>query len=504
MTGNLSALLLDDRLARDRDAPALRGPWGEWTVGALAGRAGAMAGALAEAGVRRGDTVVVALPDVPAWPAVVLGAARLGAVCALLSPHAPSERRRDAIGRAAPRAVVAGDPAVACGAPALMLADLEAAAAGATDPGPAPTRWDDPSYLLLTSGSTGRPKWAVHRHGDVRACLATYGARILRLRPGDVTWSVAALPTSYGFGNCCYFPLGAGACAWLDGGDRSPGGLVRAVRDGGVNVVFGVPTWWARVARHATQGRMPREALAGVRLAVSAGEHLPARVWEDVREALGLRLVNGLGSSEATNLYLSDSPAAPRPGTVGRVVPGFAVRVAATTPDDAREGELLVRGASVMPGYRDDPEATARALRDGWLHTGDLVRREDDGSYRFLGRTGERLKIGATWVSAGRVQEELLRDAEVAHAVVLGLEDAEGLTRLGAVVTARPGAAPGLGARVRERSAGRLSAEEVPRVVVVVEDIPALPSGKCDRAAVGRALAAALAAPPAPMAGARA
>jgi acyl-coenzyme A synthetase/AMP-(fatty) acid ligase len=236
---------------------------------------------------------------------------------------------------------------------------------------------------------------------------------------------------------------------------------------------------------------------------VSAGEHLPARVWRDVRDALGLRLVNGLGSSEATNLYLSDSPSTPRPDTVGRPVPGFAVRVAPASPDDPRAGELLVRGASVMPGYHGDAAATARALRDGWLHTGDLVRREDDGSYRFLGRTGDRLKVGATWVAAGRVQEELLRDPDVADAVVLGVEDAEGLTRLGAVLTVRPGAGPGVGRRVRERCAGRLAAEEVPRAVVVVDELPALASGKCDRAAAARMLARALAAPPAPAAGAR-
>ena len=173
----------------------------------------------------------------------------------------------------------------------------------------------------MTSGSTGLAQVGGPPPWRRRACLATYGARVLRLRPGDVTWSVAALATSYGFGNSCYFPLGAGACAWIDGMDRSPEALVRGVDDGGVNVVFGVPTWWARVARHASEGRIRAGALAGVRLAVSAGEHLPARVWREVRDALGLRLVNGLGSSEATNLYLSDRPAAPAPGPWGGPCP---------------------------------------------------------------------------------------------------------------------------------------------------------------------------------------
>ena len=175
----------------------------------------------------------------------------------------------------------------------------------------------------MTSGSTGPPKWVVHRHGDIATCLATYGARVLRLRPGDVTWSVAALATSYGFGNGCYFPLGAGACAWLDG-DRSPEALARAVRDGGVNVVFGVPTWWARVVAPRRRGphRPPRSSRACA---------WPSRRESTCRRAcgarsgrrLGLRLVNSLGSSEATNLYLSDRPGAPRAGTVGWPVPGL-------------------------------------------------------------------------------------------------------------------------------------------------------------------------------------
>jgi acyl-coenzyme A synthetase/AMP-(fatty) acid ligase len=490
---NLSALLLDDRLAGQEERPAVRGPGLEWSLGELASRVGSTAAGLSEAGLRRGDTLAVALSDRPQWLAVALGAVRLGAVCALASPATSPERLRDALTRAAPRMVVADLPGGPPGASRLSPAELEAAAvAGLPDPGPARTRPDDPCYLLLTSGSTGRPKWAVHSHGDIRACLATYGARVLRLRPGDVTWSVAALATSYGFGNSCYFPLGGGACSWIDGVDRSPEALVRAIGLGGVNVVFGVPTWWARLARHASEGRIPADALAGVRLAVSAGEHLPARVWHEVRHALGVRLVNGLGSSEATNLYLSDLPGGPRPGTVGWPVAGFTLRI---DPGDAAahgEGELLVRGGSVMSGYLGDPGATARALSDGWLRTGDLVRREPDGSYSFLGRIGERVKVGGFWVTPSRVQAELLRDPDVTHAIVLGVEDAHGLTRLGAAVTPRSQAPPGVAARLMSRCAGPLAPHEVPRAIVEVDDLPALASGKPDRAAIARLIAKAL------------
>lgn len=495
---NLSALLLDHRLARGGDRPALREADREWSLADLASRTGSVAAWLRDHGVRAGDTVGVAMGDRLEWLALVLGAARIGAVCALASPVLPRARLAEALGRADPRLVVADEPIEAGGAAWIAAAEVaDAGQAGLPDPGPVASRGDDPCYLLLTSGSTGPSKWAVHRHRDIGFCLATYGQRILRLRPGDVTWSVAVLATSYGFGNSGYFPVGAGACAWIEGADRSPAAVANACAEGGVNVVFGVPTWWARVARHAAEGRIAPDALSEVRLAVSAGEHLPAGVWEQVRETLGLRLVNGLGSSEATNLYLSDRPGNPRPGTVGWPVAGFELRIAPSDPARPDVGELLVRGGSVTSGYLGDPQATRRLLDDGWLRTGDLVRREPDASHTYLGRMGEPVKVGALWATPSRVQEELLADPDVAHAVVLGAEDPEGLTRLVAVVTARAGAPPDLTERLRERCAEHLAAHEVPRLVLVVEELPTLASGKIDRAGIARAAAEALSAPPA-------
>ncbi len=493
---NLSALLLDRRLAGREEEPAVRAPGLDWSLGELAGRVGSTAAALSGAGLRRGDTLAIVMADRPQWLPVMLGAARIGAVCALVSPLTAPERRDDAVARAAPRMVISDTEGAPPGALWVSPDDIEAAASGGLpDPGPVDSRRDDPCYMLLTSGSTGPPKWAVHRHGDIHACLATYGARVIRLRPGDVTWSVAALATSYGFGNSCYFPLGGGACAWIDGMDRSPEALVRGVALGGVNAVFGVPTWWARLARHAAEGRIPAGALAGVRLAVSAGEHLPARVWHEVREHLGLGLVNGLGSSEATNLYLSDRPGAPRPGTVGWPVAGFSLRIDPVEGQPAGQGELLVRGASVMAGYLGDPAATGHAIEDGWLRTGDLVRREPDGSHTFLGRIGEVVKIGGFWVTPSRVQAELLHDPDVTHAIVLGVEDSQGLTRLGAAITVRSDAPAGVAGRLPAACAGRLAAHEIPRAIVAVDELPSLASGKPDRAAIARLVAAALDAP---------
>ncbi len=231
---------------------------------------------------------------------------RVGAVAALVPGNLPRDRLADADDRARPVLVISNDPGLSTRTPAFCPHDPSVG--HGRDPGPAATRGTDPAYLLLTSGSTGPPKWAIHRHGDIPSCLATYGRHVLRLRPGDVTYSSATLAASYGLGNSLYLPIGAGACAWIDGHRPSPAQAAAACVEGGVTAMFGVPTFWARLARHVVDGRAIREAFAGVRLAVSAGETLPEAVFDAVRRHLGMELVDGLGSSEATNLYLSNRP----------------------------------------------------------------------------------------------------------------------------------------------------------------------------------------------------
>lgn len=444
-------------------------------------------------GIRPGDVVAIALPDGPEWVAAFLGAVRIGAVAGLVGDSLGADRAQSLIDRAGACLLITERRDLTCAASAgrheVEAAWLDAAA----DDHPAPVAADDPCYMLATSGSTGPSKWVVHTHAHIPACIATYGRRVLRMHPGDVTWSVAALPTSYGLGNSLYFPLGAGAAAWLGGG-RDPAAAAHACRDGGVTCLYGVPAFWARLARHARDGRVSRDDFAGVRLAVSAGEHLPAEVWRAVERETGMRIVNGLGSSEATNLYLSDMPGAPRAGTVGWPVAGYDLRIASNghapgpVPLAGDEGELLVRGPTIMRGYLGNDDATRHALAHGWLHTGDRVRREPDGSYTYLGRIGDIFKAGALWVDPLSVQSVLLGHPAVQDASVLGVEDADGVTRLAAVVAAPPSDDPddaaALEAALVRSCEQQLEAHLVPRVIVVVDALPATPSGKVMRDAV--------------------
>jgi fatty-acyl-CoA synthase/benzoate-CoA ligase/fatty acid CoA ligase FadD22 len=476
---NLAATLLADAGA-DPGRLVSVGDSGPVGLRDLGDRSRIVSAVLAAHGVRAGDVVALALPDRPAWIAAFLGIARIGAIAALVGEGMGADRARDLITRAGARMLITERDDLTCDQ-TLGMRDLREAGS-ASDPGVRDMSHGDPLYLLATSGSTGASKWAVHVHGDIPSCIATYGRRVLRMGPGDVTWSVAALATSYGLGNSLYFPIGAGAAAWL-GGERDPAGAAHACQEGGVNAMFGVPTFWARLARHVAEGRVPADAFAAVHLAVSAGEHLPEAVWRAVEATTGMRLVNGLGSSEATNLYLSDRRGSPGPGRVGWPVPGYDVRIAGSErPAVGDEGELLVRGPTVMRGYLDDPVATGKALENGWLHTGDVVQLEPDGGYRFVGRNGDVFKAGALWVDPLKVQAVLLDDPDVYDAVVLGAEDPDGVTRLVAVVAAQP--TPDLEGRLMAACHDRLEHHLVPRLIRATDTLPATPSGKVRRDAI--------------------
>jgi acyl-CoA synthetase (AMP-forming)/AMP-acid ligase II len=209
-----------------------------------------------------------------------------------------------------------------------------------------------------------------------------------------------------------------------------------------------------------------------------------------VAETTGMRIVNSLGSSEATNLYTSDVVGCPAPGRTGWVVPGYELKIVPVdgAPDGA--GELLVRGPTIMSGYHGNPAATAAALADGWLHTGDLVTADEEGGVRILGRVGDRIKVGATWVDPGRVRDVLLADPGVVDALCIPVTDDDGVTRLvGAVAASDTG--PDTHERLHARLADLPPAER-PRVVLVDTELPVTASGKVDRTELNSRARAAL------------
>ena len=292
------------------DHPAAVDDDGAWSFADLSAASARAAGALAEAGVRRGDRVAVALRDGRPWLAAFLGAARLGAVPVPLDPRAGGERLAGILDDCEPAALV-GDREAAV--PGVRLVEPEALDDGVPRP-VRPVHPEDLGYLVYSSGSTGRPKGAMHAHQDLRAGIETYAREVLALTPGDRCHSMARLFTSLGFGNGFFRVLGSGATAILSAGTLpTPRSVLGTVERHGVTVLTAVPTFWSQLARflerHPDAG-----ALAPVRLAVSSGDSLPPSVADRLRQTTGIDLIEGLGCSECSNIVISTRPGESAPG----------------------------------------------------------------------------------------------------------------------------------------------------------------------------------------------
>ncbi len=480
---NIAHLLVDRHAdAGHGDAAAAIDDDGAWTFAELSDAAARGAGALADAGARRGDRVVVALRDGRPWLQAFLGAVRMGAVPVPVDPGAGPERLADLIDDCEPAVVVGADDLDAPDGPLRLTP-------GGLDAGePAPLRAvhpDDLGYLIYSSGSTGRPKGAMHAHRDMRVGIETYAREVLALGPDDRCHSMARLSTSLGFGNGFFRVLGSGAATVLSGARPSPRGVLGTVAEHGVTVLTAVPTFWAQLARFLERHPDP-DALASVRLAISSGDSLPAPVAARLREALGLELVEGLGCSECSNVVISTRPGeTAEPGTLGRVVPGVEIRLAdadGRAVESGEPGRLWIRSASNTSGYWRRSEETRELVFGPWLRMGDVLS-ESDGVYRHLGRSDDLFKVDARWVSPAEVEASLLDHPTVEQAAVVGLPDEDGLLRPAAFVVLADGAAPpdDLDADLRRHVARALEPYKAPQAVTVLDDLPRLPSGKVDR-----------------------
>ena len=478
---NMAHLLVERQREAGRGAePAAIDAEGEWTFDELSAAAARAAGALAASGVRRGERVGVALPDGRPWLAATLGAARLGAVPVPLDPG--DEGRLAMLLDDCEPAVVVADIDVPEGWPVVAPEALDG------DPLPvAAVHPDDLAYMVYSSGSTGRPKAAMHAHRDLLTSLSGYAREVLALGPGDRCHAVPRLFTSLGFGNGFFRPLGRGAACVLSPLAPNPRSALAAVKRHEVTVLTGVPTFWSQLARFVER-RGGAGALRSVRLAVSSGDALPAAVAERLRAAVGLELVEGLGCSECSNVVISTRPGEPaEPGTLGRVVDGVEVRLLDADGHEVADGDpgrLWIRSDSNTTGYWRRSAETRDVVHGEWIRMGDVLSRRE-GVYRHLGRADELFKVDARWVSPVEVEAALVEHRAVAEAAVVARADDDGLLRAAAfvVLVETPGA-DDLAAVLRRHVAERLAPHHAPRWVIVVEQLPRLPSGKLDRRAL--------------------
>jgi len=396
---------------------------------------------------------------------------------------------------------------------------------------PTATRADDPGFWLYSSGSTGRPKGTVHSHANPYWTCELYGKAILGLTEDDICFSAAKLFFAYGLGNALTFPMSVGATTLLMPERPTPDAVFRrwlgqvgaghGPQGASPRPPEGDSAAWGGPAPHGPQGASPRPpegdsvawggpvplkptvfygaptGFAGMlasphlpaardvalRLVSSAGEALPAELGERFKRHFGTDIIDGIGSTEMLHIFLSNQPGRVRYGSTGWPVPGYEIELRGESGDcvpDGEPGELYIRGPSAALMYWGNREKSRETFQGGWTKSGDKYVRNADGSYTCSGRSDDMLKVSGVYVSPFEVEATLVMHPAVLEAAVIGVTDAEGLTKAKAFVVLKAGCNASddeLKRFVREK----LAPYKYPRQIEFLDDLPKTATGKIQR-----------------------
>ena len=478
---------------------------GTLSYGQLQDQARRMAQGLTAAGIHREERVLLAMHDMREWVVSFLGAMYAGvvpvAVNTLLTPddyaymlehsraqaivtngllvpaleQALSQARHEVkhIWVAHPEQVPQGLPAHCT--PLQPWLDQQPPLAQA-----APTRGDDPGFWLYSSGSTGKPKGAVHTHANPYWTAELFGKPVLGLTEDDVCFSAAKLYFAYGLGNALTFPLSVGASVILMAERPTPEATFQRWMQNHPTVFFGAPTGFAGMLAHPA---LPAREQVSLRMCSSAGEALPAEIAQRFKAHFDADIVDGIGSTEMLHVFISNRPDDIRYGSTGKPVPGYEVELRGEDGKPVADGEigdLYIKGPSAALMYWANRDKTRDTFQGAWLKSGDKYVRDAEGYYTYAGRSDDMLKVSGIYVSPFEVESTLQQHPAVLEAAVIGVIDAEGLTKTKSYVVCKPGQSTTeqeLKAFVKER----LAPYKYPRFIEFVDELPKTATGKIQR-----------------------
>jgi benzoate-CoA ligase family protein len=482
------------------------------TYAGLCEMAARVGNGLKDFGLARGNRVLCLLQDVPEYPAAIFGAIRAGFVPVLVNTLSPAELAAYfALDSGAEAALVSAELAhlldhvdfratrlrqvVIVGdgqAPAIGMAGVHefgAWIAGQSPVLPAcDTHRDEMAFWMYSSGSTGRPKGVVHLQHDAAYTCESYGKHILGIREDDIVLSPPKIFFAYGFGNSLTFPFSAGATAVLHPGRPDPGAVLQAIERHRPTILFGLPTLYNALIAHP--GSEARD-LSSLRLCLSAAEVLSAQVFGEWERRTGLRIVEGLGSTEVLHIYLSNRTGKQVLGASGARVPGYELKITDPEGNAVARGEagiLWVRGDSQAPLYWNRPDKSADTMRGSWIWTGDRFREDAEGFFHFEGRADDFVKVSGQWVHPLEVERCLAAHPAVLECAVLAVEDENRLMHLRAWVALRPGHAAGhaMTRALQDYVKGELLPYKYPRAITYLASLPKTGTDKIDRQALRR------------------
>ena len=472
---------------------------------------------LAAMGLGRGSRVLLVMLDTPEYVAAIFGAMRAGFVPVLVNTLSPAELVAYYLGDSGAEAAIVHDTLVNLldhpDVRASRLRDLvvvgnggvgdgatgEAAAsplelvevsrwdawtgAAGTELPEAETHADEMAFWMYSSGSTGRPKGVVHLHHDAPYTHESYGKRVLGIRESDIVFSPPKIFFAYGFGNAITFPFSVGATTVLHPGRPDPEAVYAVIERHRPTLLFGLPTLYNALIVHPGS---ERRDLSSLRLCLSAAETLSQEMFAEWERRHGLRIVEGLGSTEVLHIYLSNGVDRQKPGASGARVPGYEIKLcdpAGNTVQPGEPGIMWVRGDSNAPFYWNRPDKTRETMRQGWIYTGDRFREDADGYYWFEGRADDLVKVSGQWVHPMEVERALAEHPTVRECAVLAIEDENRLMTLRAWVALRPG-------QVADSTTTRTLQDFVkkalvpfkyPRTIEYLDELPKTGTDKIDR-----------------------
>jgi len=479
-------VLAKAREPRFRERTAIVHAGGAVGYGALDAEVSRAAHALTALGLKRGERVAFLMHDSPRFCAAFVGALRAGAVALALNQRLPAEDLAFIVGDSDARLLIADADFMemgraACAGTAAQLVpargaerSLEAAVARApTGFATAATRADEPAFWMYSSGTTGKPKGILHSHANAAHAGKLY-REVLRADEPFVVLATSKLFFAFALDHAFLGALACGATTILNEGWPEPETILAQARAHRPTIFLSVPTFFRRLLAAPKEALAP---LAAARLNLTGGERFPDAVAAQWRAAVGTELIVVYGMSETFTPVMANAPGASRPDSCGVPLGGVQTRLVGADGREVARGEpgvLWFKHPSLALRYRN-PEATARAFRDGWFCSGDVFTHEADGTWTHQGRADDLLKVAGQWVNPREVEEAVLADPRVREAACVVVPDRDGFDRLAMFV---------VGADAGQIAAARLDGvprHSQPKWVREIAELPRTATGKIQR-----------------------
>ena len=506
---NLTTYFLDRNLEEGREQNvALYCDEEAYTYGDVAGLSNRAGHVLRELGVALEDRVLLALSDGLPFVAIWYGAVKIGAVVGEVYTFLQAKDYEYYLNYSRAKVVVVDDttlpkireitahcPYLRCilvvGSAAPLLdgeMGFETLARAAPDElAPADTTKDDIVLWKFTTGSTGAPKAAVHLQHDPYISFEYYAKGVLQMQASDRVLAVPKLFFGYARDLVTLFSFGVGAAGIIFAQRSTPETIFHLVEKFRPTLLVNVPTMMNQMVHHAQADSVD---LSSLRLNISSGEALPPELYQKWQDVFGVQTLEGIGSSEAYHIYISNRPGNVKPGSAGQVVPGYQAMLVdgkGQAVPTGEIGELRVAGESTAIMYWNEHEKSKDTFSGDWINTGDIFRCDDEGFYWYQGRVDSMLKVGGIWLSPREVESCLQEHPLVREcAVVEYRRNGLSLPRAYVVLTDQQFAVPDVAEELQQFVKSRLSAHKYPRDVRFVVALPRTATGKVDRRALAK------------------